>query len=325
VKAFTIKEFDVPPGFAEVAEPVAGAGEVRVRLVSSSVNPADWMTAIGGFRAFSDYRLPAVVGRDFAGVVDQVGEGVDGFAVGDEVFGFVKRDYVGDGTFADYVAIPADRYAVHKPADLDFEAAGSAGLAGVTALQCLDASGCGPGDRLLVNGATGGVGAFLVQLASRRGIQILATARPGAESAHVRALGATADVDWSAGDVAAQVRALHPDGVDGVVDLVARSTDQLTALAEGVLRLGGTSVSTLSAAPRVAAGAAAAAQDDLRYVNVHSSGDVDLLHRLVDELADGLRVPVVESYDFDDLDKAFEALSHGPLGKVGIRFEDGDR
>lgn len=308
-----LSSFDDAPALTDVPVPSPGPREVRVRVLTSSVNPADWMTAHGGFRAVYEYRFPAVIGRDFAGIVDAVGSDVTRFGVGDEVFGFVKRSYVGDGTFAEYVVIPEDQFAVPVPASVSLAEAGALGLAGVTALQCLDALGCEAGSAVLINGATGGVGAFAIQLARRRGLHVIATAAGDEADAHVRALGAGTTVDWTGGDVGMQVRASCPDGVAGVVDLISKDTASMTALAAAVLVPGGTSVSTLSAAP--------SSGDDggARLVNIHSSGDPGLLASVAEAAADGMVVPLVDAFPLDRIDDAFAALAGAPLGKLGLR------
>ena len=108
MKAFVLTGFDRAPEFADIAEPQPGPGEIRVRVHATSVNPVDHMIRSGFFRAVQEYRFPAIFGRDLAGMVDAAGDGVTRFREGDEVYGFVKRDYIGDGTFAEYVVVPAD-------------------------------------------------------------------------------------------------------------------------------------------------------------------------------------------------------------------------
>ena len=221
MRAYALEAFDVPPRFMDVPEPVVGGGEALVRVRATSVNPADNLVATFVFRDRMEYRFPAVFGRDVAGVVEEVGAGVDRLQAGDEVFGFIKREYIGDGGFAPFVAVPADRYVVKRPANVTLEEAGALGLASVTALQCLDTLGVGEGTTLFVNGATGGVGSFAVQIARSLGAHVVATARPGAEEEHVRGLGAVETIDWSAGDTGAAVRERHPNGVDALLDLVS--------------------------------------------------------------------------------------------------------
>ncbi|SHN76036.1 quinone oxidoreductase family protein [Cryptosporangium aurantiacum] len=311
MRAYVLAAAGATAAVTDAAEPgPPGAGEVRIRVRRSSVNPSDRMMA-GGFFRWMEHRYPAVLGRDFAGVVDEVGEGVTRFAAGDEVFGFVKRPYVGDGTFAEYVTIPADRFAIHRPQGLSVEDAGVLGVAGATALQCVDALACAPGETVLVNGATGGVGAFAVQLARRAGLRVFATAHGDAAEQHIRGLGADATVDWTVGDVAAQVRVLAPDGVHGIVDLVSSDFDAITALAGPVLVPGRAVAATRSGAPDSA---------DLAVHGIHCSPAVDLLHRLADAVLDGLVVPLVASYPLEKVDDAFAALSRAPLGKVGLEI-----
>ncbi|GAA3392642.1 NADP-dependent oxidoreductase [Cryptosporangium minutisporangium] len=284
-----------------------GPGEVRIRVRCSSVNPSDRMMA-GGFFRWMEHHYPAVLGRDFAGTIDAVGDGVTRFTTGDEVFGFVKRPYVGDGTFAEYVTIPADRYAVHRPPGLSVEDVGDLGVAGATALQCVDALACAAGETVLINGATGGVGSFAVQLARRAGLRVIATAHGSDAEQHVRFLGATATVDWTTGDLADQVRALAPDGVDGIVDLVSSDQDAITALARPVLAPG----------RAVAATRSGSSHADFTVHGVHCSPALDLLHRLADAAVDGLVVPRVASHPLDKIEDAFAALARAPLGKVGL-------
>ena len=112
MKAYVLEEFDAPARIGNVPVPVTRPREVRVRVRTSSVNPVDAAVVRGFFRAMYEYRLPAIQGRDFAGTVDAVGTEVTAFAPGDEVFGMVKRDYIGDGTFAEFVVVDADRFVV---------------------------------------------------------------------------------------------------------------------------------------------------------------------------------------------------------------------
>ena len=139
---------------------------------------------------------------------------------------------------------------------------------------------------------------------------MIATARPGEDQSHVRSLGAAETVDWSAGTEAA-VRELHPEGVDGVIDLVSLDPASFSAVA-GLAREGGAAVTTLSAA-RDGAG------EGRRTANVHSSGDPALLQQVAELAATGaLRVPLVDVLPFERIDDAFALLSSGPRGKVGI-------
>ena len=158
--------------FGDVEKPVPSDGEVLVKVVAASVNPLDWhymrgepylVRLMAGVGAPSDPRL----GVDFAGVVESVGDGVTKFDVGDEVFGGRP------GAYAEYVVVPEDRAIVRKPANVSFEQAATVGIAGVTAIQALrDHGQLEPGQKVLINGASGGVGTFSVQIAKAMGAEV---------------------------------------------------------------------------------------------------------------------------------------------------------
>jgi len=310
MRAYVLEAFDRPPVFADVPRPVAREGEALLRIEATSVNPYDDLVARGMLRDRLEHRFPAVFGRDVAGVVEEVGTGVERLAVGDAVFGFIKRDYIGDGGFAEYVSVPADRYVTHRPANLDLAEAGALGLAGITALQCLDVLGVEQGTTVFVNGATGGVGSFAVQIARSRGAHVVATARPGSEEAHARSLGADTIVDWSAGDVGRAVRDAAPEGVDALLDLIS-TEDGLPRLASAVLRPGGRAATTRVNDPPVL--------DGVTIEMVHSFADLESLGRIAGLVESGaVRVPVAQHYAFEELPAAFAALRAGPTGKIAV-------
>jgi NADPH:quinone reductase-like Zn-dependent oxidoreductase len=156
----------------EIEEPGVGDGDVLVRVQAASVNPADWYAMTGApyvARAQMGLRKPKErLGRDLAGVVAAVGGNVTRFRPGDEVFG------AGTGTLAEYVAVSEDGL-VPKPASLSFEQAAAVPVAGLTALQGLrDKGRVQPGQQVLINGASGGVGTFAVQVAKALGAQVTA-------------------------------------------------------------------------------------------------------------------------------------------------------
>ncbi|MFC8042025.1 NAD(P)-dependent alcohol dehydrogenase [Nocardia sp. NPDC057353] len=190
----------------EIERPEPGAGEVLVRLHATSVNTPDWVLVTGTpavLRLGAGLRRPAapVRGSDIAGTVAAVGPGVTDLAVGTEVFGSVwqNRAGAGAGTFAEYTVAPADQL-LRKPAELPSAEAAAAVMSGITALTAVrDAAGAGPGTRLLINGASGGVGTFAVQIAARLGARV--TAVCSARNAEfVRALGAERVIDYAVED-----------------------------------------------------------------------------------------------------------------------------
>jgi NADPH:quinone reductase-like Zn-dependent oxidoreductase len=313
MRAYVLEGFDTEPRMTDVPVPEVADDEILVRVHSVSVNPVDLAIASGGARDWLEYRFPVTIGRDLAGVVEAVGPAVTSFAPGDRVFGYVAEEHAHRGSFSEYVAIPEGRFVIHQPDGVGHSEAGALGLASVTATMCLDAAGVGSGTRLLINGATGGVGSYATQIAKARGAWVIATARPGAEEEHVRGLGADQVVDWSAGDVAGQVHRVHPEGIDALIDLVTGDSSAFAALAVEVLTPDGKAATTLNAAnPDLL--------DGRQGANVWSSPDTERMRSVASLVAEGrVRAPITEVYEFDRLEDAFEAVRRGAVGKVGVQ------
>jgi NADPH:quinone reductase-like Zn-dependent oxidoreductase len=182
----------------DVEAPAATEGRVLVRVRAASLNPVDWHVMRGLpylLRLFAGLRRPKVpvLGGDLAGVVEAVGEGVTRFKPGDEVFGG------GEGALAELATVAEDRLAAKPPA-LSFEQAAAIPVAGVTALQGLrDHGRLEPGQRVLVNGAAGGVGTFAVQIAKALGAEVTAVCST-ANVEFVHSLGPDRVVDYTAED-----------------------------------------------------------------------------------------------------------------------------
>ncbi|MFE5715895.1 NADP-dependent oxidoreductase [Streptomyces sp. NPDC056501] len=217
---------------AVVPRPEPGLNQILVAVRAAGVNPTDWKHRSGGL--FLD-RLPLVLGWDVSGVVEAVGYGVTVFKPGDEVFGMLPYPY-GVGSHAEYVTGPARAFA-HKPADVDHVQAGALPLAALTAYQAIvDTAQVGPGQRVLVHAAAGGVGHLAVQIAKSRGAYVIGTAS-AAKHDFVRSLGADEVVDYRSVDFAEVVA-----DVDMVLDPLSGDT---RARSLGVLRPGGVLVSLL--------------------------------------------------------------------------------
>lgn len=192
----------------EAPEPAAGPGQVLISVRAVSVNPFDWKTRAGYLAEMVPTVFPAIPGTDAAGVVEAVGEGVEGVAVGDSVFG------LGSATTAERAVL--DLVAPVPPA-MSFAQAASLGLAVETAARTLDRLDLSPGATVLIDGAAGGVGSAMVQLALARGLRVIGTAGPDGQE-YLASLGATAT---TYGDgLADRVASLAPEGVDGAVDVV---------------------------------------------------------------------------------------------------------
>jgi len=206
----------------EVPAPQAGPGQVRVRVTAAGLNPMDWiMTADADTAARFGLALPVGFGTDYAGVVDQVGDGVSGFAPGDRVFGGALSRAVADFVVVDAAGGIAANEVHHTPDGVDDRTAATLTIAGRTASAALAAIGPGPDDTVLIGGAGGGVGVFAVQLARLAGARVIGTG--SATSAdYLRGLGAE-PVAYGDG-LADRVRALAPGGVTAALDLHGTET-----------------------------------------------------------------------------------------------------
>jgi NADPH2:quinone reductase len=328
MKAYVLTGFGQDPEFRDVTTPEPGPGQIRVSVRGTSVNPVDHLVRMGFFRAAQEYRFPAVFGRDVSGIVDAVGPAVTRYAVGDRVFGFVKRLHIGEGTFAEYVVVPEDMFVSAAPATLPLALAGTLGLSGITALECVEAVPSGEGDVVVINGATGGLGSYAVQIAKARGASVVATARTPAGAEMLCALGADHVIDPNEADLVELVRGVVPEGASGFVDLVKHADplvmgddesgkyEEFARLCRGVLRPGGGATSvTNGGSPELLAG--------IPFVNVHSTPSPESLARLAAMVdARQVRPVVAATYSFDDIGTAFERLAGGGnLGKLAVTME----
>lgn len=192
----------------EAEDPHAGAGQIRIAVRAVAVNPIDWKLRSGAMKEFMPLEFPSIPGSDVAGVVDELGEGVSGVSVGDQVFG----PAVGAGS-AQYAALLA--WAA-MPADVGFAEAAGFVTAAETAVRGLDLLGVEDETTLVVNGAAGGVGSAVVQLAIERGATVVGTASHGNHD-YLRSLGAEPVVYGD--ELVARVRDRAPDGVDCAFDV----------------------------------------------------------------------------------------------------------
>lgn len=198
--------------FLDVETPTPLAGELLVEVKVAGVNPVDWKIRAGYLREVQPLELPAVLGSEVSGVVREVGQDADGFAVGDEVFGNVAT---GSGGYAEYTLTSAAATA-HKPVHVSFTDAATLSVAGATAYDGVHQLDLERGKTLLINGISGGVGVAAAQIARDLGVNVVGTAgedkRPLIES-----LGAIL-VPYGDG-VADRIREILPEGVDAIFDL----------------------------------------------------------------------------------------------------------
>jgi NADPH:quinone reductase len=220
MRAVVLEEFGGPLRLTDIEKPVAGPGQVLVRIVASGVNPLDVKIRPGAKEAaHTRSKLPAVLGLDLAGIVAEAGEGVTGFVPGDEVYGMTGG--VGDlqGSLAEYAAVDA-RLLAHKPESLTMREAAALPLVTITAWEGLvDRAGVRAGQKVLVQGGAGGIGHVAVQLAGARGAEVFATGSARSLKA-IEQLGAV-PIDYTTTPVADYV-AEHTggEGFDIVFDTV---------------------------------------------------------------------------------------------------------
>lgn len=288
---------------ADRPQPKVGPGEVRIRVTYASVNPVDWKVMSGGLDELMDASFPVIPGWDAAGVVDAVGPDVPEFRAGDRVATYARKQVVSGGTFAEYVTVFASDVAA-VPDGVDDQVAAALPLTGLTALRSIEALHVGAGDRLLVHGASGGVGSLAVQLAVAAGAEVVGTASP-ANHDKLAALGAT-PVAYGDG-LLERLQEIAPQGFDAVADFAGGVLE--TTLA--VLKDGGRQVSI--ADPTVI-------EHGGRWLWVRPDGArlADLLARVA---SDKLSVDIDRTFDLADLPEAFAASQDGSArGKLVLRI-----
>jgi NADPH:quinone reductase-like Zn-dependent oxidoreductase len=217
----------------EVVDPRPGPGQVRLRVRAAGVNQLDFKIRTGAMREVFPTTFPAVPGLEAAGVIDEIGPGVTGLAVGDEVLGFTDT-----GAYAEYALATV---VAPKPAGLSWAEAAALPVAGETSQRVLDQLAVKDGETLLVHGAAGAVGSVAVQLAVAAGVTVIGTSSP-ANHEYLRSLGV---VPVTYGDgLVARVRALARQGVDAVFDAAGQgalpasielrhgTTDRIVAIAD---------------------------------------------------------------------------------------------
>jgi NADPH:quinone reductase len=196
---------------ADVEVPTPTADEVVVEVRAAGINPGESSIRSGALDAIFPATFPSGEGSDLAGVVSTVGDGVTGFAVGDEVLGWSWRR----SSHADYVAVPVTQL-IRKPPDLSWEVAGSLYVVGCTAYAAVRAVDVQPGDTVAVSAAAGGVGSVVVQLLRTHGATVLGIASP----ANHDWLTAHGVIPVSYGEgIAERLTAAAPDGIDAFIDL----------------------------------------------------------------------------------------------------------
>jgi NADPH:quinone reductase-like Zn-dependent oxidoreductase len=306
MKAFIYEQYGPPETLrmAEVDKPAPNAGGVLVKVLAASVNAADWHV-LRGKPLFSRATLGLlrpkhkILGVDIAGQVEAVGSGVTRFKPGDEIYANLLDH--GYGGFAEYVSVPVDAMSL-KPASLSFEEAAAVPMAAVTALQGLRHHGeLQPTQQVLINGATGGVGSFAVQLAKASGAEVTAVTSTGNLDL-VRSLGADHVLDYTTTDVTRSGRRY-----DLILDTVGNRSvpDLRRALAPG-----GKAAVTGFTSMRRLLGVSLRGGKDIAQVQAHvTTEDLELLSELI--AAGKVRPQIDRRYRFADIPAAITYLEQG--------------
>jgi NADPH2:quinone reductase len=312
VRAFAVRSFGEAAAIQELPVP-ASDGAFLVRVRCAGVNPIDYKL-VERLTATSKY--PFVVGMDFAGVVERAPAGERDLHVGDRIFGMARTH----GAYAEYTAVAPGvktEPLARIPDGVTDDQAAALPVAAITALGSLELLGVTAGQRVVVMGATGGVGGYAVQMARSRGGHVIATVRGDADEA--RRLGAEEVYDTKAVDVIDALHVAHPDGVDAVFDLV-NGSDAIRRDAE-ILKSGGSLVSTIQAAD---VGWFAGRKITAHNVgaNVNPSSSPQGLSEVARMLADGtITARLRTTVGLEGAGQVLEKLRNGGLGgKAVIRI-----
>ncbi|GAB3742059.1 NADP-dependent oxidoreductase [Amycolatopsis oliviviridis] len=282
----------------EIAQPSPAAGQVLIKVAATSFNPTEVALRAGVLRDLVPVDLPLTLGWDVAGTIVELGEGVHTHAVGDQVIGWI------DGAAADFAVADAATM-VTAPTTIPLADAAALPLAGLTAWQAIERSGLAAGERVLINGAGGGIGGFAVQLAKHAAAQVIATASPRSEHA-VRRHGADRIIDYTATSLGDAL----DDQVDVLLNLVGLDQRQAAALVP-LVRPGGRLVSVTNEIEAPPAGGVTTARVVVRNDPAQLAG----LVALVDSGA--MSVEVTESHSLHDLASLHRRSETGDIrGKV---------
>jgi len=313
--------------------PTPGPGEVRVRVLVSGVNPTDWKRRAAQ-TASADIDAAIVPNQDGAGIVDAIGDGVDSLAVGDRVWLYLSQHESTEGTAQEFAIVAAWK-AVPLPESVSFDVGASLGVPAMTAHRALTVHEDGPtrlapgvlaGRTVLVTGGAGAVGHAAIQLARWAGATVITTISSAEKAALAAAAGAQHTVDYTAGDPAAAIRAVAPDGVDIVVDVdIIRNVDLLGAVlaTRGSVAIYANSGDAAVIPMRAFMGLNAR----LQYVLLYTVGEAALAAAAEDitvaaaagvlEVGDEHGLPITR-FALGDTAAAHDAVEGGVVGKVLI-------
>src|SRR6266446_5318317 len=309
MRAFVLDDFGERGSIHDLPDPEPAEQEVRVRVTVASVNPFDNAVLQGYLKGRMEHRFPLVPCGDLAGTVDALGAGVDGFAIGDAVFGVTGKMVLGEGTLAE-LAIASTNTIARRPAAVSEVEAAALPLAGVSALMSVEAASLKPNDVVVIVGASGGIGSYAVQLAAATGAHVVGVTSKG-KTEYVKSLGAHQVIDRTSGDVIEALKAKQPDGVAAIIDTGSDAAG-LARLSEAVHK-GGTVTSM-----KGAAAVEDLAKRGVKGVNVVTQVTRERLDNLAKLVADGkLKAPHIQTFSLDNASEAFQLIVQDThLGKL---------
>ena len=295
--------------YADVEKPQIKSDQMLVKVHASSVNPIDWKIRSGIIQLLTGYNFPLILGFDVAGVVEEVGNSVTGFQAGDSIYAFL--DSLPGGAYAEYAAV-SERAACLLPNTMSYEQAAAVPLAALTALQALRDSGeIQPGQQVLINGASGGVGSFAVQIA--KALETEVTAVCSTKNVElVETLGADYVIDYTQKDFTQDTKQY-----DIIFDAVAKES---FSRCQNILKPNGIYVTTLPALDTLVQGLLTflVPGKTAKFMLANSSGkDLAFLKNLIE--ANKLRSIIAKTYPLSELAAAHEESEQGRVvGKLVI-------
>lgn len=279
-----------------------------MRVYASGVNPVDWKIRQGGHKSDHDPALPRILGWDFSGVIEKTGNKVTDFKAGDEVYG--RPDLTRNGTYAEYVAVRASEIAL-KPKTIDHKAASGVALAALTAWQGLFEHGqLQAGQRVLIHGASGGVGTFAVQMAKWKGAYVIGTAS-GKNVEFVKELGANEVINYETEDFSTKLK-----NIDVVFDTQGGEIQEKSLT---VLKPGGIIVGTVGIRDEAAIKA-----KGLRSAAYMAQSRTKDLQQIADLIDSGVVIPVISQiFPLKDVAQAHRIGEKGHVrGKIVLQVKE---
>ena len=304
MKAVLMKDFGGAEvlDFEETDDPIPAAGQVLVDIHRATVNPADWKVREGRRRDAVKAAFPHILGRDFSGVVAELGDGVSGLSVGDAVFGVTDTGQ--EGCYAERLAIRADLCG-RKPDAMSHAEAAALALTGLTAMISIEEYlELKKGETILIQGGAGGVGNFAVQFARHMGAHVVTTAS-GRNHDYLKSLGADEVIDYNETDFTEAV-----SDVDAVYDLIG---GEVQVRSYGVLKSGGRLA--WNAPPPAGA---EVGRDDIEVLHPNVARDGKYMRRIAELYSDGaIRPPEIREMPLSEIRAAHELSATGHVrGKI---------